>query len=390
LSQYAKDIIDISDRLFRYAEPAATLVTGAAAEPLSGLYGLANLAITRNPDAAANAVNQAQRALTYQPRTAQGQAGLRGLQDILQPIGEVVQGASQNLGDKAYGATGSPALAAAAYSAPTAMLEALGLKGLSIAKSPVKAADLYSARMGMGDIPAEYADNFNQWFGDSKMIDAEGKPQVFYHGTNAGDIEEFNPYASSGMTDSSGAIFFSSDPTNASGYALRGKAKKDGGKAVHPAYLNIRNPLVLDFSKDPYANWSQFEIKSPDFDYDPMTRQLRPLTPEEASAITTPLMTRELAEGIVQFRDKIPKTSASFSDNVDRIMQRGTVMDINDLTKIAKAMGKDAMIAKGIFDAGKKTHMVKQDSIAVFSPEQIKSAVGNSGNFSKSSKSTSN
>ena len=152
MSQYAKDIIDISDRLFRYAEPAATLVTGAAAEPLSGLYGLANLAITRNPDSAANAVNQAQRALTYQPRTAQGQAGLRGLQDILQPIGEVVQGASQNLGDKAYGATGSPALAAAAYSAPTAMLEALGLKGLSIAKSPVKAADLYSARMGMGAI----------------------------------------------------------------------------------------------------------------------------------------------------------------------------------------------------------------------------------------------
>jgi hypothetical protein len=97
-------------------------------------------------------VNPAQRALTYHPSTAQGQAGLRGLQDILQPIGEVVQGASQNLGDKAYGATGSPALAAAAYSAPTAMLEALGLKGLSIAKSPVKAADLYSARMGMGAI----------------------------------------------------------------------------------------------------------------------------------------------------------------------------------------------------------------------------------------------
>ena len=157
MSQYAKDIIDISDRLFRYAEPAATLVTGAAAEPLSGLYGLANLAITRNPDAAANAVNQAQRALTYQPRTAQGQAGLRGLQDILQPIADVVQGASQNLGDKAYGATGSPALAAAAYSAPTAMLEALGLKGLSIAKSPVKAADLYTPRIFAG-VNAKTAD----------------------------------------------------------------------------------------------------------------------------------------------------------------------------------------------------------------------------------------
>jgi hypothetical protein len=374
----------------RYLEPALAVGSSALAEPISGVAGLGQLAFGGSADDAANRVKQIQELMRYSPVTQSGNQGLQAVQQFMQPIADVVQGASQNLGDKAYGATGSPALAAAAYSAPTAMLEALGLKGMSIAKSPVKAADLYSARMGMGDIPAEYADNFNQWFGDSKMIDAEGKPQVFYHGTNAGDIEEFDPYASSGMTDSSGAIFFSSDPTNASGYALRGKAKKDGGKAVHPAYLNIRNPLVLDFSKDPYANWSQFEIKSPDFDYDQMARQFRPLTPEEKAAITAPLMTRDLAEGIVQFRDKIPKTSAAFNDNVERIMKRGTVMDINDLTKIAKAMGKDAMIAKGIFDAGKKTHMVKQDSIAVFSPEQIKSAVGNSGNFSKSSKSTSN
>ena len=151
-NKYAKDVFDISDRLFKYAEPTATMFSAAAAEPLSGLYGLYQLARTQDPNAAANAVNQAQQAMTYQPRTEAGQAGLRGLQDILAPIGETIQGASQNLGDKAYNATGSPALAAAAYSAPTAMLEALGLKGLNIARKPVAAADLYSARMGFGGI----------------------------------------------------------------------------------------------------------------------------------------------------------------------------------------------------------------------------------------------
>jgi len=217
LSQYAKDIIDISDRLFRYAEPAATLVTGAAAEPLSGLYGLANLAITRNPDAAANAVNQAQRALTYQPRTAQGQAGLRGLQDILQPIGEVVQGASQNLGDKAYGATGSPALAAAAYSAPTAMLEALGLKGLSIAKSPVKAADLYSARMGMGAIDdsnkllsAVYGDR-KSFFDASGNFDAKAYDDALYDAEDLIDSDTFDKWQNTDWQSSAQGVINEAD-----------------------------------------------------------------------------------------------------------------------------------------------------------------------------------
>jgi hypothetical protein len=313
LSQYAKDIIDISDRLFRYAEPAATLVTGAAAEPLSGLYGLANLAITRNPDAAANAVNQAQRALTYQPRTAQGQAGLRGLQDILQPIGEVVQGASQNLGDKAYGATGSPALAAAAYSAPTAMLEALGLKGLSIAKSPVKAADLYSARMGMGDIPAEYADNFNQWFGKSKAKKG-GKPIVLYHGTNRkGGIDDFGD----------GINFFSESPEYSSNWAVGMKAIQPDGSSfpesasVSPVYLSIKKPY--DGDKNPLNIWLEEDVYNP------------------------------------------------------------------EVLEMLKSKGYDgAFWTDGRYNGGLYKNWIS------FSPEQIKSAVGNSGNFSKSSKSTSN
>ena len=49
-------------------------------------------------------------------------------------IPEKLQQAEEGLGGAAFEATGSPELAAIAFSLPTAALEALGLKGISIAK----------------------------------------------------------------------------------------------------------------------------------------------------------------------------------------------------------------------------------------------------------------
>lgn len=149
---YQDDLKRYLGEIARYAEPALTAGSAAIAEPVSGLAGLGSLLSGRGVGGAVQSINAAQQDMTYQPRTIEGQQGLQGLQAFLQPVGEVIQGASQNLGDKAYSATGSPALAAAAYSAPTAFLEGLGLKGLGIARKPVSGADLYSARMGAGAV----------------------------------------------------------------------------------------------------------------------------------------------------------------------------------------------------------------------------------------------
>lgn len=138
--------------LARYGEPALTAGSSAIAEPISGLIGLGYTLAGQGNNAAVNAINKTQQAMTYQPRTAAGLQGLQGLQNFLQPVGDIVQGASQKLGDKAYSATGSPSLAAAAYSAPTALLEGLGLKGFNIARNPVSGADLYSARVSVGNV----------------------------------------------------------------------------------------------------------------------------------------------------------------------------------------------------------------------------------------------
>jgi hypothetical protein len=74
---------------------------------------------------------------------------------------------------------------------------------------------------------------FKDWFGDSKVVDAEGKPLVVYHGTDA-SIEQFDVGES--------GVFFSASPKVASSYASFGDG--DGGNVV-PVYLSLQNPLIV-------------------------------------------------------------------------------------------------------------------------------------------------
>jgi len=119
--------------LWGYVEPILTMGSAAFAEPVSGLVGLA--ALPYGVDASARAIANTQEAMTYQPRTEDGQQGLQDLGEFMQPVGDAFIGASEYLGDAAYNATGSPALGAAAYSVPTMALEALGLKGARYASA---------------------------------------------------------------------------------------------------------------------------------------------------------------------------------------------------------------------------------------------------------------
>jgi hypothetical protein len=112
------------------AEPLATLATGAIAEPIAGLAGLARAAFAPSPEEAvrrgAETVGATREALTFQPRTQAGQEGLQAVGSVLAPVGEALQAAETFLGDETFEATGSPALAAAAATIPTALIEAVG------------------------------------------------------------------------------------------------------------------------------------------------------------------------------------------------------------------------------------------------------------------------
>ena len=83
---------------------------------------------------------------------------------------------------------------------------------------------------------------FRAWFGDSKVVDAQGRPLVVYHGTNK-EITAFKPGRGGG------AIWFATDPKLANLFVGGGRrsmgdgAKK--GSAVYPVHLSIQNPVNL-------------------------------------------------------------------------------------------------------------------------------------------------
>lgn len=87
---------------------------------------------------------------------------------------------------------------------------------------------------------------FTRWFDDSKVVGADGKPLVVYHGTKA-DFSEFDP-AKIGASDEGLAgkgFYFTYNPEEASSYAMRDNFGSGDAPNVLPAYVSIRNPLVI-------------------------------------------------------------------------------------------------------------------------------------------------
>lgn len=81
--------------------------------------------------------------------------------------------------------------------------------------------------------------NFRQFFGNSKVVDAEGKPMVVYHGTNK-NFAEFSlgfRGQNKGHDQFGPGYYSTTSPTGASMYA-------DGqGANIMPLYVSIKNPI---------------------------------------------------------------------------------------------------------------------------------------------------
>ena len=79
---------------------------------------------------------------------------------------------------------------------------------------------------------------FKRWFGNSKVVNADGSPKVMYHGTNK-DFNEFMASEKANRTGMPDGFYFTSDAEDASRYA------KGDGASVMPVYLSIKNPFNL-------------------------------------------------------------------------------------------------------------------------------------------------
>lgn len=180
---------------------------------------------------------------------------------------------------------------------------------------PLRAAKSFRAEDGPAFAGADQTETpeFKRWFGDSKVVDANGKPLLMYHGT-AGDFKEFKRGVSGEKATNTAlygeGFYFTESPAYANAYATgdfrRQAQDRAAGGNIMPVYLDIKNPFIVD-------------------------------------------RTRNKAMG-------------------------GTT--IGDLLK-AEENGYDGVL---VYDSGKKGRAVLFEAVA-FRPEQIKSAIGNNGNF---------
>ncbi|AOS80267.1 hypothetical protein Q5W_15460 [Hydrogenophaga sp. PBC] len=127
--------------------------------------------------------------------------------------------------------------------------------GQRLGVSPAQAYQRYPLRVagqgqGTAAVLEQESPEFKAWFGDSKVVDADGKPLVVYHGTRA-DFDTFSPEAtmSAGRVESEygRAFYFTTDPATAESYGE--SARQDGAHRVLPVYLSLRNPYIVDLTK---------------------------------------------------------------------------------------------------------------------------------------------
>jgi hypothetical protein len=103
-----------------------------------------------------------------------------------------------------------------------------------------------------GEVVSHQTDTpaFKRWFEGSKVVDENGNPQVMYHGTPE-DFTVFNTAdrladgsARNPMNDNIGA-FFTSDRPDAEDFSAR-NASSSAASNIHDVYLAIKNPLVFE------------------------------------------------------------------------------------------------------------------------------------------------
>jgi hypothetical protein len=105
--------------------------------------------------------------------------------------------------------------------------------------------------------------NFWKWFGDSKVVDEHGKPQIVYHGTY-GDFDDFkNPIkAVTTNIKTEQPIFFTTDIDTATSYSIA----KNG--SIMPCYIRITKPFsyntLSEEEVDNYENYIYDKLKEKD------------------------------------------------------------------------------------------------------------------------------
>lgn len=205
---------------------------------------------------------------------------------------------------------------------------------------------------------------FKAWFGDSKVVDDNGKPLVVYHGT-AADFTEFShaaAYTGEGASQSGSGFYFTTERESSSNYAsMKGV---DTG-VVYPVYLSIKKPVFIDFRDGEVFGtehiFTRNEVKKILMSVENIKDPDGPLS--NFDDITFNGFNKVLNEAIDAYAG---------SSNFAALRNDFFTNNADWLKSLNKVLGYDG--AYSILDDGTKHY------VAWF-PEQIKSAIGNKGTF---------
>jgi hypothetical protein len=201
---------------------------------------------------------------------------------------------------------------------------------------------------------------FKRWFGDSKVVDADGKPLVVYHGTT-NDFSVFGQSADMGYHFGSAKVASKRITDLADNRELRGPDRIRGAQ-VMPAHLSIKNPLHMGAD---HGDWRFVRVY------------------------------RELMRRGIITKERFEKAKDQRADEFYRLRDQGGVADpseqadafmMRELRNDLEALGYDGISYLNEVEGVGKTaadRKANPDNLSwiAFRPEQIKSATGNRGAF---------
>lgn len=206
----------------------------------------------------------------------------------------------------------------------------------------------YSVSGDVTDSPA-----FRRWFEGSAVVDSGGKPLMVFHGTD----QDFNSFAKEKLGEATGAqsaaqgFFFVSRPDVATSYANYAAMQAP-----------VRRELLQSERAEKRGDWDGYdaalqraeELESEIADRPQRGQNVLPVY----LSIKNPAIMDAEGELFMSIQDKI-----------------------NAFIKVAKRKGHDGVILRNLDDDPNFSDRVGDHYIA-FQPEQIKSAIGNNGEFS--------
>jgi hypothetical protein len=249
---------------------------------------------------------------------------------------------------------------------------------------------------------------FKKWFGKSKVVDADGKPLVVYHGTSRGGFSVFKLV----YDDRPSAVFFSNKRTVAGDYAGYGQK------------VDLPGPVPRNLPTFKTVTDLRRFVKSPENDFDGWKMHFlesHQVVEEGDEATYTGMGARvatryvlwwqkgdrdvDIAEGYYPTDVLLFEANAAVKRRVDiagvyavylrmlkpmvvdgksapwmSIPYKGGYYKTDQLADIARSKGHDGLILRNIYDNPIQQIEIS-DVYVVFDPHNIKSATANVGTF---------